>query len=166
MKMEIKPTRRTTDILMKVVNEKPNAFAIIDGPNNIYGTVCFYDYLCGVIMLYEINGLPKSQDCQGGFFGFHIHEGKTCLNNTKIAYEKTKGHLNPQGCEHPFHLGDLPPLCATQGKAWSMVYIDKLNSQDIMGRTMVIHANADDFHTQPSGNSGEKIACGVIKKFQ
>ena len=91
--MEIKPTRRTTDILMKVVNEKPNAFAIIDSPDNIYGTVCFYDYLSGVIMLYEINGLPKFQDCKGGFFGFHIHEGETCLNDTKVAYEKTKGHL-------------------------------------------------------------------------
>lgn len=117
-------------------------------------------------MLYEINGLPKFQDCKGGFFGFHIHEGETCLNDTKVAYEKTKGHFNPQGCEHPFHLGDLPPLFATQGKAWSMVYIDKFNSHDIIGRTMIIHANTDDFHTQPSGNSGEKIACGVIKKFQ
>lgn len=159
--MEIKPTRTTTNILTQVINEKPIAFAYMMG-ERISGTVCFYSYQKGTIMIYELDGLPKNEE---GIFGFHIHEGKTCLNNTKVAYEKTGGHYNPGQKEHPLHLGDLPPLFAQQGKAWGMVYIDKFKPKDIIGRTIVIHNQPDDFHGQPAGNSGTKIACGEIKRF-
>lgn len=158
--MEIKPTSTTTNILMTVINEKPEAFAYIMG-NEITGTVCFYPFKKGTVMIYEINGLPKEK----GIFGFHIHEGQTCINDTNVPYEKALGHLNPTKALHPFHLGDLPPLFATQGKAWGMVYIDKFKPQDIISRTMIIHADPDDFHSQPAGNSGTRIACGEIKKF-
>ena len=46
-----------------------------------------------------------------------------------------------------------------------MIYIDKFSPKDIIGRTVVIHENIDDFHGQPAGNSGTKIACGEIKSF-
>ena len=46
-----------------------------------------------------------------------------------------------------------------------MIYIDKFKPQDIVNRTLVIHEHPDDFHTQPSGYSGGKIACGEIKFF-
>lgn len=161
--MEIKPTKMTTFILTTIINERPEAFALIDSEKDIYGTVCFYPFQNGTIMVYEINGLPKGEK---GIFGFHIHEGDTCLNDTAVPYEKTKGHFNPTNHEHPYHLGDLPPLFATRGKAWSIVYIDKFKPEQIIGRTMIVHVNPDDFHTQPSGNSGEKIACGEIKRFQ
>ena len=151
----------TTNILTTIINEKPQAFAYIMG-ETVCGTICFYAYKKGIIMIYEIEGLPQNQN---GFYGFHIHEGKTCINDTSIAYEKTKGHLNPTSQQHPNHLGDLPPLFATKGKAWGMVYIDKLKINDIVDRTIVIHENDDDFHSQPAGNSGNKIACGEIKRF-
>lgn len=160
--MEIKPTKMTSHILATVINEKPYAFAYIMG-ENITGTVCFYPYLTGAIMVYEIMGLPKTN--QSGFYGFHIHEGNSCLNNTKVAFEKTKGHYNPSQKEHPSHLGDLPPLFAVKGRAWGIIYIDKLKPKDIVDRTLVIHENADDFHSQPAGNSGQKIACGEIQRF-
>lgn len=163
--MKIKPTTLTTKILKTVINTKPQAYAMIKGQDKIEGTICFYSYLKGTILLYEINHLPKSTSCHSGIFGFHIHEGHTCLNDTDIPYKKTKNHYNPNHCHHPYHLGDLPPVFANNGIAWSMVYIDKFSIKDIIGRTIVIHANADDFHTQPSGHSGKKIACGEIKKF-
>jgi len=47
-----------------------------------------------------------------------------------------------------------------------MIYIDKFKPDEIIGRTIVIHEHADDFHSQTSGNSGNKIACGEIKKFR
>ncbi len=62
-------------------------------------------------------------------------------------------------------MGDLPPLFATKGTAWAIIYIDKLRPEDMVGRTVVIHEHADDFHSQPAGNSGNKIACGEIKCF-
>ncbi len=161
--MEIKPTKATTQILTLMINEKPLAYACVIG-DNIFGTVCFYPYLKGCILVYEINGLPRGD--KKGVFGFHIHEGETCINDTMTPYEKTKNHLNPTNQEHPFHIGDLPSLFATQGMAWGVIYIDKFKPQDIIHRTIVIHADANDFHTQPSGHSGTKIACGEILKFQ
>ena len=160
--MEIKPTSMTTNILMTVINEKPEAFAYVQG-NKISGTVGFYPYLSGMVMIYEIKDLPKNDS---GFYGFHIHEGNTCINDTKIPFEKTKDHYNPTNKKHPAHLGDLPPLFASKGRAWGMIYLDKVKPKDIINRTIVVHQNADDFHTQPSGNSGEKIACGEIQSFQ
>ncbi len=162
--MKIKPTKLTTQIFCEVINEKPKVFAFISG-DRIEGTVCFYKYQEGTLMLYEVNGLKRSQKCVGGIFGFHIHEGNSCLNNSSIAYEKTKGHYNPDKCDHPYHLGDLPPLFATQGVAWGLIYIDKFKPKELLGRTIVIHEHPDDFHSQPSGNSGNKIACGKIERF-
>lgn len=161
--MEIKPTLMTTQILMRVINEKPEVFAYVTG-KDIEGTVCFYCYKSGSIMIYEIKGLPKGEKNKDGIFGFHIHEGNSC--NPQNDYEKTKGHFNPYQTEHPYHLGDLPPLFATNGTAWGIIYIDKFSPNEIVNRTMVIHAHPDDFHTQPSGNSGMKIACGEIKFFK
>lgn len=163
--MEIKPTKMTSKILTTIINKKPNAYSLIQGENGIHGTVCFYAYQKGTVMIYEITNLPRYSVCEGGVFGFHIHEGQTCINNTQNSYEKTKGHENPQKCQHPYHLGDLPPLFALEGTAWSVLYIDKFQIKDIIGKTIVVHEHADDFYLQPAGNPGTKIACGEIKKF-
>ena len=61
------------------------------------------------------------------------------------------------------HAGDLPPLMMQQGRAHMTVRTDRFRVQDILGRTVVIHSDPDDFRTQPSGMSGTKIACGVIR---
>lgn len=161
IEMEIKPTSTTTQILTTIINDKPTAFAYIMG-DGISGSVCFYPYRNGTIMIYEMKGLPKDNS---GFFGFHIHEGDSCLNNTNVPFEKTKGHYNPDDVNHPYHLGDLPPLFATKGKTWGIIYIDKFKPHQIVNRTIVIHDHPDDFHSQPAGNSGHKIACGEIKYF-
>ncbi|MBR0426851.1 MAG: superoxide dismutase family protein [Clostridia bacterium] len=57
----------------------------------------------------------------------------------------------------------MPPLLETNGYAYMSVLIGKLKIKDIIGKTIIIHDKPDDFTTQPSGNSGKKIACGVIK---
>ena len=156
----------TTEILCQVVNELPEAYALIKGENDIEGTVTFYDNSYGTVMLYLIKNLPKSKNCKGGIFGFHIHEGKSCSGNEEEPYADALGHYDPKDCEHPFHLGDLPPLFAINQKAWALILIDKLKSQDIIGRTIIVHEHEDDFHTQPSGQAGKMIACGEIKKFK
>ncbi|NLF57432.1 MAG: superoxide dismutase family protein, partial [Candidatus Hydrogenedens sp.] len=103
--------------------------------------------------------------CAGEVFGFHIHEGNACTGNASDPFAATGGHFNPQSCPHPQHAGDLPPLFGNNGYAWSSVLTDRFTVDAIAGRTVVIHRRPDDFTTQPSGNSGEKIACGVIKKL-
>lgn len=158
--MYLKQTRMTNDILEMVLYQKSDAIAKIQS-DTVYGMVEFYDYCNGTLMLYEIMNLPQNQT--GGIFGFHIHEGNTCLNDTNVPYEKTGGHLNPKNQSHPYHLGDLPPLFAVKGYAWGLIYIDKFQVKDIIDHTLVIHEHSDDLVSQPAGNSGKKIACGEIQ---
>lgn len=82
--------------------------------------------------------------------------------NSEDAFADTKGHYSIDNCMHPYHTGDMPPLFGNQGYAFSIFLSDRFNVYDILGRTVVIHLHPDDFHTQPSGNSGMKIACGII----
>ena len=74
------------------------------------------------------------------------------------------GHFNPGGMSHPFHAGDFPPLLSNQGYAWMSFFDRRFTIDEIIGKTVVIHAKADDFTSQPSGNSGNPIACGEIRR--
>lgn len=130
---------------------------------NIDGTVTFKETKNGVLVTAKINGLPQSENsCTGRFFGFHIHEGTFCNGNANDEFANAKSHLNPTKCPHPFHMGDLPPLIENHGKAYMTILINKFKIKDILGRVVIIHDMPDDFTTQPSGNSGTKIACGKI----
>lgn len=155
----------TQEILDVIENGNPNAYAIIEGINNIQGTASFYEFDQGILLLYELHNLPRARRCNGGIFGFHIHEGGSCSGSVAEAFSGTGNHLNTNNCNHPYHLGDLPPVFASNSTAWSLVYIDKLQISDIINRTLVLHRRPDDFVTQPSGNSGNKIACGKIIRY-
>ncbi len=139
---------------------KPAAVAILHGgPDSRYlqGTVRFYQRRGAVLVVAEVSGLPR----YGGFFGFHIHEGSAC---TGTDFAGTGGHFNPTRMIHPNHTGDLPPLLGNNGSAYMAVETDRFAIRDVIGRTVVIHSDPDDFHTQPAGNAGRKIACGVIRR--
>lgn len=132
---------------------------------NINGFVYFKEVLGGVLLTAKINGLPQSTNsCKGRFFGFHIHEGTSCTGNINDEFSNAKSHLNPTNCPHPFHIGDLPPLIENNGYAYMSVLINKFKINDIVGKVIIIHDMPDDFNSQPSGNSGKKIACGKINK--
>lgn len=132
---------------------------------NIHGTVNFKEVSEGVIVTVKINGLPQAKDrCQGRFFGLHIHEGTSCTGTPQDEFANAKMHYNPTICPHPFHVGDLPPLLENNGYAYMSVLTNKFKIQDIIGKVIIIHDMPDDFTTQPSGNSGKKIACGKIVK--
>ena len=139
---------------------RPDAVAYVRGgadAPNINGQVRFYQEPRSVRVEADIAGLPK--DSETGFFGFHIHEGNSCAGT---GFPQTGNHYNPDATTHPRHAGDLPPLMMQQGRAQMTVRTDRFRVQDIIGRTVVIHSNPDDFTTQPTGNAGTKIACGVI----
>jgi Cu-Zn family superoxide dismutase len=71
-------------------------------------------------------------------------------------------HYNPNNCPHPYHAGDMPPLFGANGYAFLTFVTSRFTVNEIIGKTIIIHSMPDDFTTNPSGNSGEKIACGVI----
>lgn len=130
----------------------------------INGTVYFKETKNGVLLTAKINGLPQSKThCKGKFFGFHIHNGTSCTGNSEDEFANASTHYNPKNCDHPYHAGDLPPLLENNGIAYMTVLIDKFKIKDIIGKVIIIHDNPDDFTTQPSGNSGKKIACGKIE---
>ncbi len=152
------------------MKNKIYAMANISGSRDyqgIRGTVTFITAASGVMVTAHILGLPARNDCtESGVFGFHIHEGRSCTGNSDDEFKDALGHYNPSGCLHPYHAGDMPPLFSCKGEAYLSFLTDRFEISDILGRTVVIHSNPDDFTTQPSGNSGTKIACGVIERIK
>ncbi len=147
---------------MRRIIFSPRAKALLfggaDAPH-LSGEVKFYQKADHVLIVAEINGLPTNES---GFYGFHIHEGNSCSGS---GFPDTKSHYNPRSSSHPSHAGDLPPLLYCKGSAYLCVESDRFTVEEIIGRTLVIHSSPDDFTTQPSGNAGVKIACGIIEQF-
>lgn len=149
---------------MRLVSDnRPVAQAEIAGGKDypqIGGYVNFYPTpYGGVIVEAEVFGLPDmSSTDASAFYAFHVHEYGDCSDD----FSKTGGHYNPENMPHPKHAGDMPPLLSNQGYAWLTFYDRRFELADVIGKSVIIHQNPDDFTTQPSGNAGEKIACGVI----
>lgn len=147
----------------------PDAAAVVNGSKkypSIRGSVSFYKTSGGTLVLSEIDRLPcNPEKCKQSIFAMHIHNGN-CTDDGVIPFPNADGHYNPNGCRHPYHAGDLPPLFCSNGYALSMFLTDRFNLDEVLGRSVIIHANPDDFTTQPSGNSGEMIACGSIRPLK
>lgn len=154
--------------LHTVLSRKPDASAIVLGSDayaGIHGIVRFYQTQFGVLVNAQVAGLPIGESaCNDRIFGFHIHEGTVCEGNASDPFAAAGTHYNPDVCEHPNHAGDLPPLFGNRGLAVSVFLTDRFTVQEIIERTIIIHDRRDDFTTDPSGDAGTKIACGVIRQ--
>lgn len=155
---------------MWIKGRVPDAKADIRGSKkypDINGTAYFFQTNAGVMVVSEIRGLPYyDENCGGKVFAYHIHSGESCSGNENDYFADAMTHYNPYGCAHPYHAGDMPPLFGCGKIAFSAFLTDRFYVKDILGKTVIIHSEPDDFTTQPSGNSGEKIACGVIKSLR
>ena len=147
---------------------RPDAVAIINGDREhgeLHGVARFYTVDSGVMVRTEVRGLPTEEGkCTSPVFGYHIHSGGQCGGNKKDPFASAMGHYDKNSCPHPYHSGDLCPLFGVRGRAVSVFLTDRFTVSDIIGRTVVIHSSPDDFTSQPSGNSGSRLACGVIVK--
>ena len=99
--------------------------------------------------------------------GFHVHEAGDCSAPDATS---AKGHFNPGGKPHgnptsgEHHAGDLPALKAdAKGVAKLDTTLSGISVASISGRGLIVHADPDDYKTQPTGNSGARVACGVIR---
>ena len=148
------------------IKKRPYAYAKIKGSNdypNINGIVYFYKVREGVLVSIQVKGLPVSDDiCKKPVFAVHIHSGSSCTGNNTDPFADAMTHYNPNDCTHPYHAGDLPPIFGVDGLGFSVSLTNRFSAEEIIGKAIIIHASPDDFTTQPSGNSGMKIACGVI----
>lgn len=131
--------------------------------SRVAGTVIFTRVAGGVQISATVEGLAP------GKHGFHIHERGDC---TAPDGTSAGGHYNPDGHPHAGpnakvrHMGDLGNLEADQnGRATYERrddYVTLTGAASIIGRAVVIHAGEDDLSTQPTGNAGGRLACGVI----
>lgn len=153
--------------------EKPAAVASVMGSGlapNVRGTVSLYDADGGTVVAAEISGLPATVQGTAAVppvnpFGFHLHAGTSCdMPNAAEPFPGSMGHYNPTNQPHPNHAGDFPVLLGNNGYAFLAFFTNRFKPADVIGKTVVIHQNPDDFRTQPAGNSGKKIACGVIQR--
>lgn len=156
--------------LYSLLRRLPNAVAVMRGRaenSGIYGTVKFYQATGGVLVVADILGLPTAWEaCKSRIFAFHIHGGSDCSGTQEDPFANAGTHYNPNGCPHPYHAGDMPPLFGVDGRAFSAFLTNRFNVSEILGKAVIIHDGLDDFTTQPSGNAGDKIACGVISRVR
>lgn len=128
------------------------------------GTVDFAKAGHDVVVTIELRDVPP------GKHGLHVHANGDC---SAADASSAGGHFNPTGRHHGSptdidrHVGDLGNVEAgTDRRVHAEVRLGKIKGfdwSDFVGRSLVLHENADDFVTQPSGNSGKRIACGVIR---
>ena len=141
----------------------PKAVAWINGNANnpqLSGVVKFYvTPYEGVLIEAEVFSLPNIRMPRSTqYYAMHIHNQGDCSR----GFSQTGEHYSKVPAPHPQHSGDMVPLLGNQGYVWLSFYDKRISIEEIDGKSIVIHAQPDDFTTQPSGNAGEKIRCGVI----
>lgn len=142
------------------------SFKGVDGAD--HGTAALTQTNSGVLIRAELTGLPP------GPHGFHFHTTGAC----EPPFESAGGHVNPTNVKHGFlaeggpHIGDLPNIdvpetgnaTVEQLNAFVSLSPDSGNTLlDEDGTSLLVHAGADDYKTDPSGESGDRIACGVVE---
>ncbi len=146
-----------------LLHSLPYAVAVLQGNSqypSVQGLVRLYQTSPGVLIAVEAFGLPlPSEPCEEMIFALHIHEGEVCQGD----YTSALAHYNPENCPHPHHAGDLPPLFSNNGYAFAVFLTDRFPLREVLGKAVILHRGPDDFTTQPGGNAGDRMACGLIQ---
>lgn len=135
--------------------------------NAASGTVKFVQTGDRVTVSGEVRGLKPNAE-----HGFHIHEKGDCSSGDGIS---AGGHFNPDGKPHgqhgqaAHHAGDLPSLKANASGVASFSFQSATlrvgsGAADVVGKGLIVHRDPDDYQTQPTGNSGPRLACAVITR--
>jgi superoxide dismutase, Cu-Zn family len=131
--------------------------------NNVTGTITFTKTNEGIKVIADLQGLSQ------GMHGFHIHEFGDCSSADGVS---AGGHFNPDKMQHagPMdmsrHEGDMGNIMADASGKAHLEYTDKMltfeGPHSILGRSIIVHKGEDDLKSQPAGNAGPRVACGVI----
>jgi len=133
--------------------------------NQVHGVVTFTKVKDGVKVVADIEGLSP------GDYGFHIHELGDCTASDGTS---AGGHFNPAGTPHGAptasaknrHVGDLGNITARNSGKTHLERVDALlafdGAHNVIGRGIIVHADKDDYTSQPTGAAGPRLACGVV----
>ncbi|MEI6457546.1 MAG: superoxide dismutase family protein [Pseudomonadota bacterium] len=146
---------------------KPGATATLESRSGsmVTGTATFTAGREGLVLHVVLQGLPP-----GSEHGLHIHDKGDCTAPDAMS---AGGHFNPAGAVHgrpglgAHHLGDLGAVVAdSEGKVAAEISLSELTlaagPQTVVGHSLVVHRDRDDYVSQPAGNAGPRVACGVI----
>lgn len=141
---------------------------IINNKGDIIGKALLKQTPHGVLIFVEVSSLPPESE-----LAFHIHEKGLC---ELPDFQTAGGHFNPEKKKHGFlnkdgyHAGDMNNFFTDkEGKAKFYVFNPKISLNEkeknsVLGLALMIHMHKDDYQTDPAGNAGHRIACGVIEK--
>lgn len=153
------------------MEEEEKLVSLSDNDGDVVATATLTEGESGVAVELEGTDLPA------GTHGFHIHENPSC--EQAGGFESAGGHFNPTDANHGFddpegpHAGDLPNIEVSEDGTVEeevtadMVTLEKGQENSLYaggGTALMIHSGADDYISQPSGDAGDRIACGVIEE--
>ncbi len=140
-------------------------YRVINNDGVGVGVLRIKDASQGILLKLQVRGLSA------GAHGLHLHAVGDCSDHQ--SFKRSGGHIGKAGAQHGFshsaghHLGDLPNLIASRaGRAWVELHVAGLSLEmlrDGDGSALIIHAEADDYKSQPIGGAGARIACAEIK---
>lgn len=150
-------------------NDSKSGMVTLQAKSNsqVSGTLAFMPMGDGLHITGEVTGLPAN-----GSHAIHVHETGDC---SAADASSAGGHFNPMGAAHGrmnsgnHHVGDMDNLSANaEGVATVNMQLSAMSlgtgaANDIVGKAVIVHAAADDYTTQPTGNAGGRIACGIIE---
>ena len=164
------PTASTPDVPTTSTAKQAIAVLASASGSRVSGSVTLVPMGKGLHLTGEVGGLPANST-----HAFHIHEKGDC----SAADASSAGpHFNPFNAAHgkagssTHHAGDMNNLTAdAEGVAKINVHLEGVTLgggavNDVAGRALIVHAAADDYASQPAGNAGARVACGIIKVTQ
>lgn len=152
--------------LTRAIRPRAAVARIRGGPlaPGISGTVLFQDVPGGTLVSVEVDGLPPFRPARNGEppigpHGFHVHEFGSCeVSDPENPFLAAGGHWNPDNQPHGNHAGDFPVLFSNKGRARMRFFTNRFKVSDVIGLSVIIHQNPDDYRTQPAGDSGKRLA--------
>jgi Cu-Zn family superoxide dismutase len=161
----------------QVFESEPVSVDLTDVDGRVVASATFTQTDSGLNIVVQSTSEGDGSGLEAGLHGIHIHETGVCDPEGETPFESAGGHFNPTGAPHgaledeESHAGDLGNLEVDETGTFGLdIVTDKLTMEpggenslaDADGSAIIIHAGEDDLQTDPSGESGDRLACGVI----